>query len=96
MKNFQDLEQQVVTHSFANMQVAWRSKGKFVCRHGLFFRRAPVAGCMCMVQPGCDDPAAEFMPALDANLRRIMTVPFQRDNFRRIGQIKADLRRLGW
>ena len=82
---FEHMQQVLNTRGFDVFAAAWRSKGRFVCRHGLLFHRAPATVCRCMVQPGSDEPAAKFMPALDANLRRIIAIPFDRDRFRRIG-----------
>ena len=39
---------------------------------------------------------AKFMPALDADLKSIVAVAFNRSTYKRLGLLQAEARRLGW
>eukprot|EP00973_Karenia_brevis_P030315 4180550-Karenia_brevis.AAC.1 len=55
--------------NFQNRKIAWRSKGHYVCKHGLFFTAAPANGCACMNN---DWGTARLMPFLDVTLKAIV------------------------
>ena len=69
--------------SFAIKKAAWRAQGKHVCRHGVFFDIAAPFTCPCS-EPVRDDTDARWalarrMPAIDEDLRTIITTPFCAD-----------------
>jgi len=84
-------------HGFCNRKAAWRALGRFVCSHGVFFLRAQGGLCPCMTADACNPirwSHARWMPALDADLRVIVVRPFDLTMFRRLGQVRGELRRL--
>ena len=93
-RKFDDWSQTLSRRSFANRRVEWRSRGGFVCRHGAFFKAAQGSSCPCMRPIG--DNAwqfARYMPSLDTQLRALVTVPFDAEQFMRLGQLQAEMRR---
>jgi hypothetical protein len=85
------------SESFAVKQEQWRHKGHLVCRHGVFFMRPQLSVCPCMETGVRSDEAkwqhARFMPWLDDDLKEITTVRFNAAEFKRLGKIRADVKR---
>ena len=78
---------------------AWRAKGHWVCRHGVFFLHH-WDRCPCM-QADIWNPSwaptwqdARWMPAIDREMRAVVVQPFALTDYRRIGQIRGELARL--
>ena len=74
----------------------FESRGRPVCRHGVFWKRLPLSGCPCM---GSQRSAEEWrhaawMPKIDDDLHALVAVPFNRLTFERLGVLQARLRRL--
>ena len=84
---------------FEVRKAAWTAAGKLVCRHGIFFLSTRVMACRCMERT--DDErgkwlGAKYMPQLDVALKVIVVVPFNATHVKRIGEIRAELRRRDW
>ena len=75
----------------------WRKKGKHACRHGVFFDLPLVVHCPCL-QPRseADWNHAVLMPALHEDLKCIVTDTFNASEYRRLGILQAEARRLCW
>ena len=84
--------------AFSCKRVAWKLRRRPACRHGVLFTRLPAGGCKCMAPHSseADWTDAKFMPALDAKLRIITAVPFDRSTFVRLNILQAEARRRGW
>ena len=83
------------TKSFQNQRTEWRAKGGFVCRHGVFFTRRVECFCMSPQSPDVWDFAVK-MPAIDHELKQIITVPFNLTGFYTLRRIQAECRRLNY
>ena len=85
------------SESFASKQEQWRNNGHFVCRHGVFFTRPQLRVCPCMETGARSDDArwqyARFMPWLDHDLKEVTAVRFNVTEYKRLGQIRADMKR---
>ena len=96
-RNFESMQAALDKRGFFTRRVAWRSAGKFVCRHGVFFSSPPARHCPCM-GPADVDPAvwakARYMPVLDQRVKTILVTPFDVALFCRLGELQAALRRL--
>ena len=80
--------------AFAVCKAKWRAGGRSVCRHGLFFKE-PGVSCNCLANADAAEPDwqnAARMPTICAELKAIVVVPFQAHRFRRLGQLRGDLR----
>jgi hypothetical protein len=75
----------------------WRIKGKFVCRHGVFFDAAPPVACPCLQAGGhADWSNAMMMPALHNDLKCVVADTFDASSFQRLGILQAEARRRSW
>ena len=95
---FEALEKWLLTQGFVHRKVAWQTHGKFVCRHGVFWQTHAHVACPCMQAPPAQSEMwhlARWMPVLDRELKAIIAVPFDSHGFRRLGVLRAELRRLG-
>ena len=82
---------------FGAMKLTWKREGKFVCRHGVFFDVASLDSCPCMTPPRTADwCSAVLMPALNPCLKCIVTDTFNASEYKRIGLLQAETRRLRW
>jgi hypothetical protein len=82
---------------FGAMKHAWKREGKSVCRHGVFFDMAQLDSCPCLSVPGeADWSNAVLMPALHPTLKCIVTDTFNEFEYRRLGVLQAEARRLRW
>ena len=87
--------------SYANKRAAWRSTGGFTCPHGVCFLNGQGRICPCV---RIDDNAheaetwrmAKKMPAIAHDLKAIVMVPFLVEEYRRIGSLRAEMRRLNY
>ena len=96
-KVFENMQASWDKTAFSVRRVAWRKKGRHVCRHGVFFAAPVGTACQCMGDAGhMVWTKAKFMPAIDLSLRGLIAVPFDPSRFQRLGQLQAQLRRLGW
>lgn len=95
---FEQLDERLRTHSFAVRRTAWRLRRRPSCRHGVLFTQLPANGCKCMADTSieADWQHARFMPALDADLKCIVAVPFDRETYTRLALLQAEARRLDW
>ena len=94
----ESLSHQVGTINFAAKRAAWRFKGKWACRHGVLFSRAPPGGCRCMAistEPS-EWQLARFMPQLDHRLKCLVATPFDLPTFVRLATLQARSRQLNW
>ena len=83
--------------SFNEARRSWRSSGKHVCRHGVLYERAFMASCPCLAPVHERDwTEAMFMAALDHDLKCVVAIPFDANNFTRLGIVQAEMRRLNW
>ena len=92
------LNEDFLVKSFACRRAAWRLKGRYSCRHGVLFLRAPHDGCKCMAaesQPE-DWQLARFMPALDYRLKSVTAAHFNVERLQRLATLQNQARRLGW
>ena len=81
--------------AFGVRKAAWRTKGQHVCRHGMFFAKGFGSTCDCAsANPTWE--GVKRMPALDVQRKAIVTKAFDAKIIRRLGQLQADIRRLGW
>ena len=99
VKTCQRFVGEVAEKSLASQRQKWRSQGKFVCRHGVFFALPGPFVCPCLGEAPVDDGQwidAIRMPALDGRLKCIVAVPFEASWYQRLGQLQAEMRRLGW
>ena len=95
---FEQLDEKFITQKFAAKRIAWRLKGKPTCRHGVLFTHLPSTGCKCMA-PNSDDSDwqhAKYMPALNASLKCVVAVRFQRQAYKRLGIVQAEARAMRW
>jgi hypothetical protein len=82
---------------FGAMKRTWKREGKFACRHGFFFDAASLDSCPCMSPPReADWSSAVLMPALNPSLKCIVTDTFNASEYKRIGVLQAEARRLRW
>ena len=94
------LSSQLERDRFMTKKAAWRAKGRTVCRHGMFFKVGGRAECHCMNMssesrpPRCDDIA--LMPVLSVTLKEIVVAPFNAQTVKRLGELRAELRRRAW
>ena len=95
---FERLNDKFALRSFACKRTAWRLAGKFSCCHGVLFLRRPPSGCKCMSSDSAADDwsCARFMPAMCPDLKCIITVPFDRATYQRLGTLQSQARQLGW
>ena len=93
---FQQHTQSLKKHGFANRRADWRNRGFFVCRHGVFFHRAPTEGpCCCLTAPpelSEEWSTAKFMPDINTDLRHIVAVPFEHASLQRLRVLQNRLR----
>eukprot|EP00973_Karenia_brevis_P040259 5561140-Karenia_brevis.AAC.1 len=84
--------------SFAARKISWKASNKTVCRHGVFFASSQAVCCPCMSTSSSEDDwhLARHMASLDHELRAIIVVPWDSRNFKRLGQLRAEMRRLNW
>ena len=90
---------QVASKGLAVKRAAWQLKRRPSCRHGVLFSSLPDGGCKCMPTPStlpADWQQAQFMPALDHDLKIIVAVPFQRDSYIKLTTLQHTARSLGW
>eukprot|EP00973_Karenia_brevis_P079889 11084824-Karenia_brevis.AAC.1 len=74
------------------MRTVWRAKGRTVCRHGVFFKT--VCECPCLKSNAERNwEHAALMPIYDADLRHLVTAKFDAMSFKRLGVLRAELRR---
>ena len=82
---------------FDSVKAHWKREGRHVCRHGVFFGAGFRAPCPCLSPASTADwSTAILMPALDTNLKCIVTDSFDRSEFMRLGLLQAELRRRQW
>ena len=93
------LNDQVVSKAFAVKRAAWKFLRRPSCRHGVLFSILPEGGCKCMPIPSAHDgdwEHAQFMPALDHDLKIITAVRFQRESYIKLDTLQRTARNLGW
>ena len=75
----------------------WIAKGRLACRHGVFFTTPPSLPCPCM-QNDTNHPMwqqARYMASIDTDSQRLVSTAFHQPTFRRLGSLRASLRRYG-
>ena len=89
---------QLESTSFHVKRAAWKWKKRPTCRHGILFSQLPPGGCQCMGLHS--DPSVWkfvcYMPALSSELKILVAVPFDRDNFVHLAVLQHKARQLGW
>jgi hypothetical protein len=86
-----------IERSIERQKQLWRRSGKYVCRHGVFFESSVEISCPCLGPSAeADWSLAVLMPAIDDTLKTIVVDTFVVHEFRRLGQLQAELRRRGW
>ena len=95
---FEQCNKQLESTSFHVKRAAWKWKRRPTCRHGILFSQLPPGGCQCMGLHSDDSvwKFACYMPALNSELKTIVAVPFDRDNFVHLAVLQHKARRLGW
>ena len=92
---FEHLNDKLLTRSFAVRKAAWHLKKRHSCRHGVLFTQAPPDGCKCMAVT-TSEADWQYMPALDEELKSIVTVAFDINTYTRLGILQANARGRGW
>jgi hypothetical protein len=85
-------------HNIRTVMQEWRKEGKHVCRHGVFFS-APASSidCPCLQDGSSADwNGAVLMPALNEDLKCIVTDTFNAHCFQRLGVMQVTARRMNW
>ena len=96
---FERYSHRLGTQSFIVRKAVWRFKGRYCCRHGVFFSQQPVRGCKCMSMSSSsshDWRHAVHMPCLDHDLKAIVTTPFELSSYSRLTTLQVQARALGW
>jgi len=93
--DFQQKQRFIEKNSFHSRRKEWMQQGRFVCRHGVFWKKHTGTMCKCMAADA-DWKGAAYMPFLDMETKAVVVKPFQEASLRRIGQIRAELRRRQW
>lgn len=95
--DFQRKTNRLKSDGFLARSADWRAKGKFVCRHGVFFTSR--VACQCLSANSSDERAwtqARYMPYLSEDLRALVVVPFRLEAYERLGILQARMRRRNW
>jgi hypothetical protein len=80
-------------HEFHIVKQTWRTSGRHVCRHGVFFQQ-PRPHCPCMSDAdNADWQHAVLMLALNHSLKCIVTDTFDQHTYQRLGVLQAEARR---
>jgi hypothetical protein len=95
-QQFEARGQRATNIGYVQRKLQWRRDGKFVCRHGVFFRLPPSDGCACLRPDAGDWTHAVYMPALDMDLKAIVLERFDLGSCTRLGVLQAAARRRGW
>ena len=75
----------------------WKAEGKYVCRHVVFFDVPSAFDSPCLrARSHADWCRALLMPALDDDLKCIVTDAFEPVSFQRIGILQAEMKRRNW
>lgn len=86
--------EQLAKQEFHTVKRAWKNEGKHVCRHGVFFQVRPSTTCPCLMKLcEADWTSATLMPALDTQLKCIVTDVFDPHSYQRLGALQAKARR---
>lgn len=95
---FEQLDERLRNHSAAIRRTARRLRRRPSCRHGVLFTQLPSNGCKCMADTSteADWQNTRCMPALDADLKGIVAVPFDREAHTKLALLQAEARRLDW
>ncbi len=95
---FERLAKDLLARSYVQRKALWRSQGKAVCRHGVFWNKPVATHCPCMSNSvdALDWLDAALMPALEHETRTLVVTPFDCQYFSRMGILQAEMRRLGW
>ncbi len=95
---FAQIQQQRLKRGFSVQKAAWRARGNWVCRHGVFFTSAQDRVCPCLdpFTNAQDFQHARWMPSLDSTLKFLVTAPFSLESYRRLGKLQAEMRRALW
>ena len=93
--HFTQLSCQLDRRRFAAQKAAWRASGRFVCRHGMFFSSGFNGVCRCVERVPTWNGVVR-MPALSAQLKDIIVVPFDAAAVQRIGVLQAQKRHKDW
>ena len=85
-------------NGFESRRLAWRGRGRRVCRHGVFFNTSSHSPCSCMASDNTSNSFANacWMPILSHDLKNLVVVPFEISRFQRLGMLQSQMRRLGW
>ena len=96
-RHFENLSGRLAKLGLMTGKAQWKKEGHYVCRHGVFFKRAPAGGCPCLSATGTTDwTGASWMPSLDPELKMIIVQKFESSSFQRLGILQAQARRQDW
>ena len=96
-EQFVELHKFLNGHNFAKRQMSWKMHGRHVCRHGMFFDKSD-DGCDCMARTPFALPQNRpvLMPKLSEEVKAIIVVEFDGSTAKRIGQLRAEMKRRRW
>ena len=97
-QRFQARQAELTLKKFEHRRAAWQQRGRFACRHGVLFDIAKGSACPCMTRSAPSDAwqHAKYMAVIDHDLKAIVTRQFDLPSFRRLGQLRAELRKLNY
>ena len=97
-QQFEARQSQLISCKFEHRRLAWQQKGLFACRHGVLFDLPKGSSCPCMQRTTQDSDwrKAKYMTRIDHDLKNIVAVQFVLPEFRRLGQLRAELKRLNY
>jgi hypothetical protein len=98
-KHFEVMQTRLDKEGFEQQRLKWRQNGRFVCRHGVLFAAPLLNACPCMDKNVDINKAwqhARKMASIDHDLKNVIAVPFELNRFRRLGQLRGDLKRLNY
>ena len=98
-RKFEIMQRSLAANSFEGKTGVWRRMGKQVCRHGVFFEAGPTYTCHCMSNTAIGHDSwqlARHMPKLDPILKCLVVTQFDAASFRRLGLLRAEMKRLDW
>jgi hypothetical protein len=97
-RSFEILQARLTNKKFEHRRVAWQQRGQLACRHGVLFDSPKGSPCPCMLKALPEDAwsQAKYMAAIDHDIKAIIAAPFALATFRRLGQLKAELKRLNY
>ena len=95
--SFEIMSNRLAKSSYFTRKVEWKARGRYVCRHGVFFTKQIACPCLSAVRL---DPrsweGARLMPHLNHDLIGLVVIPFDLVALERAGVLQAKMWRLDW